>query len=102
MRYIAAHDQTLTRWNKLREEGPGPYRYWYRQSPRYFETTDQIEVDRPALDVSGMTSVYLDTEGRLHWFSDQRRAGMYSNSEMYRPHQWAASLVDMDDPPRSR
>jgi hypothetical protein len=68
LRYIAAHDQSRTRWNKLREEGPGPYRYWYRQSPRYFETTDAIAVDRPALDVSGMTSVYLDTEGRLHWF----------------------------------
>ncbi|OLD28936.1 MAG: hypothetical protein AUJ04_00335 [Acidobacteria bacterium 13_1_40CM_3_55_6] len=68
LHYIAAHDQSPTRWNKLREEGPGPYRYWYRQSPRYFETTDPIAVDRPALDVSGMTSVYLDTEGRLHWF----------------------------------
>ncbi len=68
LHYIAAHDQSRTRWNKLREAGPGPYRYWYRQSPRYFETTDPITVDRPALDVSGMTSVYLDTEGRLHWF----------------------------------
>src|SRR5947208_11434642 len=68
LHYIAAHDQSRTRWNKLREAGPGAYRYWYRQSPRYFETTDPIAVDRPALDVSGMTSVYLDTEGRLHWF----------------------------------
>jgi serine/threonine-protein kinase len=68
LHYIAARDQSRTRWNKLREEGPGPYRYWYRQSPRYFETIDPIAVDRPALDVSGMTSVYLDTEGRLHWF----------------------------------
>src|SRR2546426_1627934 len=68
LRYIAAHDQSRSRWHKLREEGPGPYRYWYRQRPRYFETTDPITVDRPALDVSGMTSVYLDTEGRLHWF----------------------------------
>ena len=27
-----------------------------------------IEVDKPALDVSGMTSIYLDMDGRLHWF----------------------------------
>ena len=68
LRYIAAHDQSPSRWNRLRMEGVGPYRYWYRQSPRYFDTIDTISVDRPALDVSGMTSVYLDMEGRLHWF----------------------------------
>jgi len=44
------------------------YRFWYRQSPRYFETIESIGVDVPALDVSGMTAVYLDMEGRLHWF----------------------------------
>jgi hypothetical protein len=68
LRYIAAHDQSASRWNTLRTEGVGPYRYWYRQSPRYFDTIETISVDRPALDVSGMTSVYLDMEGRLHWF----------------------------------
>src|SRR5712692_8599905 len=66
--YIAAHDQSPTRWEKMRTEGPGPYRFWYRQSPRYFETFEDIQVDKPALDVSGMASVYLDMEGRLHWF----------------------------------
>jgi tRNA A-37 threonylcarbamoyl transferase component Bud32 len=68
LRYIEAHDQSLTRWSRLRTEGPGAYRFWYRESPRYFETTEDIQVDKPALDVSGMTSVYLDMEGRLHWF----------------------------------
>ena len=52
----------------MRTEGPGPYRFWYRQSPRYFTTFEDIEVDKPALDVSGMVSVYLDMKGRLHWF----------------------------------
>ncbi len=69
LRYIADHDQSPERWEKMRNEGPGPYRFWYRQSPRYFETFESIEVDKPALDVSGMTSVYLDMEGRLHWFT---------------------------------
>lgn len=68
LRYIAAHDETPARWAKLRSAGPGAYRFWYRQSPRYFETLNEIEVDKPALDVSGMTSVYLDMTGRLHWF----------------------------------
>jgi hypothetical protein len=68
LRYIADHDQSPTRWEKMRHLGPGPYRFWYRQSPRYFETFEDIEVDKPALDVSGMASVYLDMEGRLHWF----------------------------------
>jgi hypothetical protein len=68
LRYIADHDQSPTRWEKMRNLGPGPYRFWYRQSPRYFETFEDIEVDKPALDVSGMASVYLDMEGRLHWF----------------------------------
>ncbi len=69
LNYISAHDQSPTRWEKMRAGGPGPYRFWYRQSPRYFETFEDIEVDKPALDVSGMASVYLDMEGRLHWFT---------------------------------
>ncbi len=68
LRYISAHDQSLTRWSRLRTEGPGAYRFWYRQSPRYFAAFEDIEVDKPALDVSGMTSVYLDMSGNLHWF----------------------------------
>jgi hypothetical protein len=68
LQYIAEHDQSPQRWSKLRSEGPGAYRFWYRENPRYFETTEPIEVDKPALDVSGMTSVYLDMQGRLHWF----------------------------------
>jgi hypothetical protein len=69
LQYIAEHDPSPSRWDRLRTDGLGAYRFWYRESPRYFQTTEQIEVDRPALDVSGMTSIYLDMQGRLHWFS---------------------------------
>lgn len=69
LRNIAARDQSAQRWDKLRTEPPGPYRFWYRESPRYFETTTELTVDSPALDVSGMTSLYLDVDGRLHWFA---------------------------------
>ena len=68
LQYIAAHDQSADRWQKMRHSGTGPYRYWYRQSPRLFDTIEDIEVDKPALDVSGMASIYLDMQGRLHWF----------------------------------
>lgn len=66
--YIQATDQSVGRWDRQRTEGGGPYRFWYRQSPRYFETVEAIGVDKPALDVSGMASLYLDMRGRLHWF----------------------------------
>lgn len=66
--YIASNDPSPNRWQKMRDIAPGPYRYWYRQSPRYFGTIESIEVDKPALDVSGMTSLYLDVNGQLSWF----------------------------------
>lgn len=66
LRYIAAHDQSTSRWSRLRTQGA--YRFWYRQSPRYFATIDDIDANSPALDVSGMTLVYLDMLGHLHWF----------------------------------
>jgi len=68
LRYIGGQDQSARRWDKLRTESPGPYRFWYRDSPRYFDTSAEIAVDTPALDVSGMNSLYLDLDGRLHWF----------------------------------
>ena len=66
--YISANDQSPNRWDRLQTDGPGAYRYWYRGSPRYFETIEDIDPHHPGLDVSGMTLVYLGTTGRLHWF----------------------------------
>src|SRR6201988_125026 len=68
LRHIANQDQSARRWDRLRTEAPGPYRFWYRDSPRYFDSSVEIGVDSPALDVSGMNSLYLDLDGRLHWF----------------------------------
>lgn len=94
--YIAAHDQSPTRWENMRAAGPGPYRFWYRQSPRYFATTNQIEVDKPALDVSGMASIYLDMHGRLHWFMGvppQREAADAQTSEAAKP-DWSSPFLE--------
>ena len=68
LEYIANNDSSPQRWSKMRDIAPGPYRYWYRQSPRYFETIEPIQIDKPALDISGMASLYLGVNGRLHWF----------------------------------
>ncbi len=68
LRYIAEHDQSPARWNTMRTEGPGPYRFWYRQSPRYFATVEEINDSQPAFDISGMTLIFLDMDGRMHWF----------------------------------
>ena len=66
LRYIEAHDQSTSRWSRLRTQGA--YRFWYRQSSRYFDTIADLDEHTPALDVSGMTLVYLDMLGHLHWF----------------------------------
>jgi protein kinase-like protein len=68
LQYVEDTDQSVNRWDKLRTQN-AQYRFWYRQSPRYLETAaGEIEADQPALDVSGMTSLFLDMDGRLHWF----------------------------------
>jgi Protein kinase domain len=69
LKYTAAKDKSPNRWDKLRTEKPGPYRFWYRESPRYLDTSEGfVTPDDPPLNVSGMTMIYLDVDGRLHWF----------------------------------
>ena len=87
-RYIEAQDKSALRWERLRTESPGPYRFWYRQSPRYLVSMGDLAADNPALDVSGMTSMYLDMEGHLHWFvgvPPQRE----TSDENPRPPDWS-------------
>jgi len=47
--YITTNDQSANRWERLRTEGPGAYRFWYRESPRYFETLEDISFNAPGL-----------------------------------------------------
>ena len=69
LRYVADHDQSASRWSRLATEGGGVYRFMYRETPRYFEPYEnKVTAETPALDVSGMTLVYLDMPGNLHWF----------------------------------
>ena len=48
---------------------PASIYFWYRQSPRPFEVDDSnITEYEPARDFPGMTTVTLDTLGRLRSF----------------------------------
>jgi hypothetical protein len=51
---------------------PGPLRFWWRSSPREMQPTDElgtVTMDDPPWDVSGMTLVGMDPQGRLLRFS---------------------------------
>jgi serine/threonine-protein kinase len=51
---------------------PGPLRFWWRSSPREMQPTDELgsmTMDDPPWDVSGMTLVGMDPQGRLLRFS---------------------------------
>ncbi len=54
-------------WERIKTGQPPVIKFWYRQSPRYlvpFSSTT-VSLRDPPLDVSGMTTVVLDTRGRL-------------------------------------
>ncbi len=68
LQYVLEHDQTRTRWARLRTDAAAGYRFWYRQSPRYLVTREDVTFEQPAQAVSGMTGVYLDMQGHLHYF----------------------------------
>jgi serine/threonine-protein kinase len=71
LRYVAAHDPSRERWDKLRAAQPGPLLFFYRQSPRKLVAANRdgvISRDDPPSDVSGMAEVVLDARGRLASF----------------------------------
>jgi hypothetical protein len=67
LRYIADHDLSPGRWDRLREGRPVALHFWYRQSPGDLVAYSQGKVTPadPPLDISGMINVLLDTKGRL-------------------------------------
>jgi len=70
LNYIHDNDQSPGRWNRLRTGQPASIYFWYRQSPRPFVVSDggQVIENEPAQDLPGMTTVTLDTLGRLRSF----------------------------------
>jgi serine/threonine-protein kinase len=65
--YIHDNDQSPGRWNRLSSGQPAAIYFWYRQSPHPFSISADGFVDEeyPPRDLPGMTTLTLDTLGRL-------------------------------------
>lgn len=76
LNYIQEHDKSQTRWQRLSSDRPATILFWYRQSPREMQSGDffnnvgsgVITPWEPPSNVTGMISVFLDTQGRLLLF----------------------------------
>jgi len=74
--YIQEHDKSQTRWQRLSSDRPATLLFWYRQSPREMQSDNffnnvgsgVITSWEPPSNVTGMISVFLDTQGRLLYF----------------------------------
>jgi hypothetical protein len=68
--YLAEHDQTPGRWERLAKSQPPILHFIYRESPRYLVPRDFFFVGGydPPLDVSGMVWIDLDTRGNLRGY----------------------------------
>ncbi|HKV33922.1 MAG TPA: serine/threonine-protein kinase, partial [Pyrinomonadaceae bacterium] len=70
LNYVHETDPSPARWQQLSAAQPAAIYFWYRQSPRAFNVSNggYVDEDEPARDLPGMTTVTLDTLGRLRSF----------------------------------
>src|SRR5712664_1842421 len=76
LNYIQERDKSQTRWQRLSSDRPATILFWYRQSPREMQSDNffnsigsgVITPWEPPSSVTGMISVFLDTQGRLLLF----------------------------------
>ncbi|HEX4054940.1 MAG TPA: protein kinase [Tepidisphaeraceae bacterium] len=69
--WLQATDRTATRWSRLAQTRPGAVIFWYRESPQYMISKDDIgmvTLDEPARSVPGMRTVVVDLAGHLKQF----------------------------------
>jgi Protein kinase domain len=68
--YVHDTDPSPSRWQRLSTGQPAAIYFWYRRSPRAFNVsiTGEVSENTPARDLPGMTTVTLDTLGRLRSF----------------------------------
>jgi len=68
--YVAQHDSSPQRWDRLRNGRPAAVYFWYRQGPEPLvaESLRKVSPSDPPLDVPQMVTVFLDTTGRLMEF----------------------------------
>jgi predicted Ser/Thr protein kinase len=68
LRWIATTSSSPSRWDVLRAGQPSALLMWYRTSPRLLATTRAsalVSPSDPPMAVSGMTSILLDSTGRM-------------------------------------
>jgi serine/threonine-protein kinase len=68
LRWIAGTNARPDRWDVLRTGSPSAVLMWYRTSPRLLTTTRSSQLVTPSdppMVVSGMTSILLDSTGRM-------------------------------------
>jgi serine/threonine-protein kinase len=78
LRYRALHEASPKRLRELKTGEPGPWSFFYRQSPRLLvpynpyglisSQTGMVSALDPPHEISGMVMVNLDTRGRLRGF----------------------------------
>ena len=70
LEYVHHNDPSPSRWEKLSSGQPAAIYFWYRQSPYVLDVSTGWDVreDVPARDLPGMTTLTLDTLGRLRSF----------------------------------
>ena len=70
LNYVHDTDPSPARWQRLSTAQPAAIYFWYRQSPRAFNVSNggYVDENEPARDLPGMTTVTLDTLGRLRSF----------------------------------
>jgi hypothetical protein len=69
--WVSATDRTAGRWDRLATARPGAALFWYRESPQFMISRDDIgmvTLDEPARSVPGMRTVVVDGKGRLKRF----------------------------------
>jgi hypothetical protein len=77
LNYIQKHDKSQTRWQRLSSDRPATVLFWYRQSPREMQSDNffnnfgsgAITPWEPPSNVTGMISIFLDSQGRLLLFN---------------------------------
>jgi hypothetical protein len=95
---VMRRDRSSTRWEKLKTDPAAGYRYWLRQSPRPLVPSEGLLVgfDDPPQDLSGMTGVYLDMAGRLHYFigAPPQRDNSEGTQKEPRAYDWSGFFTE--------
>ena len=90
LNYVYDNDQSTSRWDNLSRGQPASIYFWYRQSPQPFDVSNGGSVDErtPARDIPGMTTLTLDTLGRLRSFYAVPPAASSNTTSV--PFDWSA------------